>query len=357
MPENTQPVKVHYIHRLSAAVRERIAGIFVLSAVLIIVGLILIQIQSSHLFDDRIHYDTFLTNAQGISTKTLIHISGIEVGQVTAIDITDNNRIHVNFFVYENFQRLLRSDSTGELSKLSVIGNAAIIIKAGDYQLPILPAGSTIPIDEPVSIDELISTVTPVITSLNEIVENVSAILEAIEPDEIRSLRADVSAITSNLHDISEQIVNGKGLIGKIIYDEELMKSVTEPVQQIGPIVKDIGPIVKNVGQVVKEIEHDMALIENILRETELRVKEVSQVIQPATTLVDKTNELASDLQTTSQIVGREIEQLPDMVNKMQNLLDTTNRTIKNAQQVWPLSTVIPPGSNETLIKDQILDD
>ena len=97
MSENNKPARVHYIHRLSSVVQKRIVGIFVLSAVLVIVGLVLLQIQSSHLLDKRVNYHAFLTNAQGVSTKTLIHVSGIEVGQVKSIEITDDNKVHVQF--------------------------------------------------------------------------------------------------------------------------------------------------------------------------------------------------------------------------------------------------------------------
>ena len=127
--------KVHYIHRISNAMRERIAGIFVLAAVIIIAGLILIQSHSSHLFDKRVDYSVYLNNAQGVSTETLIHISGIEVGRVSTIDITSENKIHVKFFVYETFQRLIRSDTTAEMNKLSLIGNAVIILMCIELML------------------------------------------------------------------------------------------------------------------------------------------------------------------------------------------------------------------------------
>ena len=350
MAENNNRKKVHYIHRLSSVVQERIAGIFILIALLVIAGLILIQIQSSHLFDDRIYYDTYLTNAQGISTETLINISGIEVGRVMTIDITSDNRIHVKFFVYEGFQRLLRTDSTGELSKLSVIGNTAIIIKAGSHQLPILEANSTIAIEEPVTIDVLIGKLTPVITSLNEIVLNVSALIAAVEPAQLRSATEDLALLMKNLREISDQVAGGKGLVGKILYDDALEQEITLAIQGVNPIVKD-------VAKTVRQAKKDMQLVEKILLETEKRVQEIALVLEPAAGIADKSNRIASELQFTTQQVNREIGQLPEMVDKMQRLLDSTNRTINATQQIWPLSTVIAPASKATVIRDQPLDD
>ncbi len=350
MPDNKKPIKVHYIHKLNVIVQKRIVGVFVLSAILVIVGLILLQIQSSHLLDDRIIYHAYLANAQGVSTETLINVSGIEVGQVKAIDITSDNKIHVTFFVYDSFQRLLRTDSTGELNKLSVIGNAFIIIKAGSHQLPILPANSTIPIEEPVSVDDLMAELTPAITSLKEIVENVSSLVAVIEPDKLKTFSQDLSVFMANLVKVSEQLTSGKGAAGKVLFDEGLEQDITFTIGQFKTIVKDIDLVVKDSAKA-------MIKVDDILSETQSRVKEVKLLIQPATELAQKSNDIALDVAATTRIVDKEVKQLPDMVNKMQNLLDSTNRTLQNAQQVWPLSTIIPAENRDTLIKDQPLDD
>lgn len=354
MTENNRQPRVHYIHRISRVVQERIAGLFILSALLIIVGVVLIQLQSSHLLDDRIFYSAYLRNAQGVSTKTLVNISGIEVGRVSSIDITPDNKIHVQFFVYDRFQRLLRSDSTGELSKLSVIGNTAIIIKAGSHQLPILPAETILPIEEPVSIEELIAQLTPVISSLNDIVLNASALITAIRPEQLQSTTEDLSVVMSNLRNISDQISGGKGLVGRMLYDEQLERDIIGSIQHT---TQGIGPIVKDVTHIVKQARQQMQLLDNILRETEQTVKGISPLIPPASELVNSSNKIASELESTAKQVNREIEQLPQLVNKMQKLLDSTSRTIDATQQIWPLSTVIAPASKDSAINSQPLDD
>lgn len=350
MPEPNNTRQVHYIHRLSRVVQQRIAGIFVLSAVFIMVGLVLLNIQSSHLFDDRIHYDTYLLNAQGVSTETLINISGIDVGQVTTIDITEDNRIHVAFFVYEDFQRLLRTDSTGELSKFSVIGNTSIIIRAGTASLPILPAGSTITVDEPITVDELMAEVTPIVARLNDIILKVSDMIAILEPEKIQTASNDLFVLMANLRAMTEQVASGQGAIGRLLYDQQLEQQLMAPIAKAGPIVD-------NVDQIVQQMKQDLKLIENILHKTEARIDEVAKVIEPATQAAEKSNALVSDLQSSTQQVNQEIRQLPQMVDKMNQLLDSTTETINATQQIWPLSTIIEPPDQEILITDQPLDD
>ena len=364
MTDKQNHSRVHYIHRLSVAVQQRIVGIFVLVAVLVIAGLVLLQIRSSYILDDRIVYDTYLTNAQGISTDTRVNISGIDVGKVESIDITDDNKVHVRLFVYDRFQRLVRSDSTAELSKLSVIGNAVIIIQAGSHQLPILPAGSTIFTEEPVTIDELIARLTPAVTNLNSIVEKIAVLIDVIDPDQLQATTSDVSAIVRNLRDVSEQINQGQGVIGRLTHDRQLEDQVATMVSDLGgmagalrPAASRVDPLMRDARQLVATLNANMQQLQGLLSQTEQRIRQVGAVLEPAEQLMNRSNLIAEDVKATSGVVSQEIRHLPDMIDKMQNLLDSTNRTIENAQQVWPLSTVIPPTDSETRIAPQPLDD
>lgn len=357
MSKPVKPTKTHYIHRVSAAFLERIVGIFVLSAILIVVGLVVLQLQSSHLLDDRIYYHAYLNNAQGVSTETVINISGIEVGQVKSIDITDDNRIHVYFFIYDSFQRLLRTDSTGALNKLSVIGNAAIIISAGSHHLPILPPESTIPVEEPVTVEEMMAKLTPVIISLNDIVENVSALIAAVDPDQVQLMTGDLAQVMNNLEQITQHVAQGKGMIGKVLYDEILEQTLSSTISGMEHLVKDASGAIRETKKVIKGTQSSLLLVDDVLRETEVQIQSISLVIDPAVSLLKNSDELVSDFKPTSKVISNEAKALPEMVNKMQLLLDSTNRTLQNAQQVWPLSSVIPETNKTTQIKGQPLDD
>jgi len=350
MPEQPANNKIHYIHRISAGLQQRIAGIFVLAAVFMLVGLVLLNIQTSRLFDDRIPYHTYLSNAQGVSTETQINISGIDVGQVTSIDITGDNKIHVEFYVFEDFQRLLRTDSSGELSKLSVIGNTSIIIRAGTASLPILPAGSTIAVEEPFTVDELMAEITPIVARLNDIILKVSEMMTLLDSQKIQTAGNDLFILLNNLRTISEQVSSGQGTIGRLLYDRQLEQQMLDPMQKAGPIVD-------HVDATVKQLQQDMTRVGMILRKTEARIDELASVIEPAGQAAKKSSALMSDLQTTTQQVSRTLEQLPQMIDKVNRLLDSGNQTINATQQVWPLSTIIEPDNQDTQINIQPLDD
>lgn len=325
MSQSNSNRRIHYIHRLGQKARERLVGTFVLTALVILVALIFVNSRTTHFFEKKVYYVAYLKNAQGISTESVVNISGIEVGRVSDIDIADDHRIRLKLFVYERFSDLMRADSRASVSKLSMLGKAAIEISAGSPQKPQLKAGSAIEIDEPLSIDELIARFTPVVTKLEQIVDNTSAITSAINPAEVQSMSRDLAATAKNLRAITAQVASGKGTVGRLVYDrgmeQELSRSVTS--------------------------------LEAVLAKADKRVAELEPLVKNADGLMVESRALVGRLNTTVSTVNVELQQLPALVNRMQTMLDETNRTLEGVQNVWPISSTLPEGATQTVIEAQ----
>jgi len=231
---------LHYIHYLRQSTRERLVGTFFIAALAIIGALIFTKIQSAKMFDHAIYFHAYMDNAQGINTETLVNVSGIEVGKVSAIDITDENKIHITFFVYQSFAKLIRQDSHGSLSKLSLIGNATIIISAGNPKLSLLAPNSTLQLDEPVTTDELIESIKPVISNLESTIADLAQLIKAIDPKALHNSNQSLSIILKNIEHISHALVSGEGSLGKALYDP---KQATQITQLLNAFIKTLNSI------------------------------------------------------------------------------------------------------------------
>ena len=213
--------RVHYVHRLSYSFRERLVGVFVLGALVVIFGLIIVNSRTANLFESRITYHAYLKNAEGISTETIVKASGIEVGRVTGVDIARDNRIHVTFHVFERFRDLVREDSRAAIGKLSVLGQSTIKIEAGSTDQPLLAEGATIPVEEPLSLDELMAEVTPLVEKVGQAIEQLAEIVAAVDPEKVEQAVSSLSGMAGNLEQAGARIASGEGALGTIIYDEE----------------------------------------------------------------------------------------------------------------------------------------
>ncbi len=328
--------KVHYIHSLSYNAKDRLVGSFVLIAIVAMLGLFVLKVKSSKMFADVVHYHTYMKTAQGISTDTIVNISGIDVGRVSALDIHRDNKIHIEFFVYKDFQKLLRTDSKGELNKLSLVGNAVIIIKAGSVKLPMLPDGAQITVEEPVTTDDLVAGITPVIKNLESLVADLTGIVNAVNPKAVSKSAGDLADIVSNVRDLSTQVTNGKGTLGRILYDKNQERSVNS----------------------------SLLLIEKGLAGVANRINETQPVINNANKMTVQTQQMIGDVQKTLHHLDKQLELMPELIKNTnavlqdtRTVLDSSDQTIKGVQKVWPLSTALPAPSQELLIKEQGLNE
>lgn len=339
MDEKEQRSRVHYIHRLSYSFRERLVGVFMLFALALVIGLILAKGQSSHLFEERVSYNAFLKNAQGISTESIVKISGIDVGKVSSIDITKDNRIHVQFFVYEGFRKLLREDSRGALNKLSLVGNATLMINAGSADQPLLPEGATVPVEEPMTIDELMAELTPIVERANRAFKGIAEIIDALDPENLKSTSGDLAATMANLREVTGQISSGSGLLGKVVYDKELEQGLTRSVASLAVTMRE-------AGERMKELKPLIGNMTELSSETREHTRALGGLI------VD-TRQLITEMTGAVHTVNTELQQMPELVNRMQLLLESTDRTLEGVQRLWPLSSAIRPGTEEMVIKER----
>jgi phospholipid/cholesterol/gamma-HCH transport system substrate-binding protein len=331
-----KPAKVHYTHSLSYSAKDRLVGIFMTLAIAAMIGLFVAKIKSSKMFADVVHYHTYMKTAQGISTDTIVNISGIDVGKVSSLDINDKNLIHINFFVYKDFQKLLRADSKGELNKLSLVGNAVIIIKAGSANKPMLPDGAIVDVEEPVTTDDLIAGVTPVIKDLESLIDNLSKIISAINPEAVKGSTQDLRAVFGNVRNLSDHVAQGQGSLGRILYDKNQADSVN----------------------------NSLLLIEKSLAGISQRVNEAQPILENANKVTLQSQQMIGDVRHSLQKVDKQLDQVPSLLNNgqavlkdTQAVLDTSEQTMKGVQKIWPLSSALKPPTNELLIEERGLDE
>lgn len=317
MTKDTQQ-SVHYVHRMSYTVQERLVGIFVISALAIIFVLMFINSRTAHIFEDRIILNTYLTKAEGISTETPVKISGIEVGKVDSLDISPDHRIHVRLMIYQRYQPLLRTDSIAAVGKLSVLGKSVIDITAGSTDQAMLADGAIIEVEEPLSVDELLAELTPVIQSVQSSVTRFAAIMEKIEPQQVGSIVSNLDESAQNIQRVTTSLNQAQGTIGMAINDQEFRERFSNAITSI-----------------------DRAFVQMDKRLAELEATSIN-VSKSSKDFPEITAEFKEVLNNTNAMltnVNIELKQLPDLVNRMNVLMEQTDRLLEGINNSWLFSS------------------
>lgn len=280
--------QTHYIHRTSYSFQERIVGVFVLTAIGILVGLLYLTIKNQNLFEEYILIYGKLSSAEGLSRETIVQISGIEVGKVSDVEITDKNDILLTMQIVKRYHRLLRTDSKIKVSSLNatIIGKSIIEITAGSHEQPILKEGSILKIQESSSVEDIIAEATATLETINKVVDDISLAVEAIKPEKIEQTMNAFTDLAVNLEKISAQIESGQGLVGAVLYDEQIKDDIKQSVANV--------------------------------------------------------NEATANLKSVIKTLDKDMDQVPVVLKNVNTVISETEQTIQATQRIWPLSTAMP---------------
>ena len=304
MPNSRQNkrTRAHYIHRLSYSAQEKLAGTFVLVAVGLMVWLLLSSQKTQNLFEEEITLYAKMSSIQAVNKDTNVIISGLDIGAVTDVDIDDENNVVITMSILKKYQKLIRTDSTAELLnfKFALLGKSVIEISVGSPQLPVIEDGSTLVIKESFNLVQLVAKFEPVLVTLQDSIKKINDILQAIDPQKIGENLSNLDSISNDLKVITHQIRQGKGAAGNAIFNEDMQDDVVATTSNL------------------------------------------KQLTEQTRGIIEQTRLLLISLQ-------QQVDEMPELTDKVKPLLDEADKTIRASQKIWPLSSSMPKDDKQTL--------
>jgi phospholipid/cholesterol/gamma-HCH transport system substrate-binding protein len=272
----------HYIHRISYSFQEKIVGVFVLSAVCVLIALLFSTIKSQNIFEEHFVIYGTLSSAEGLSKETIVQISGIEVGKVADIDITEENEIMLTMHIYKRYHRLLREDSKIKVSGLNaaIIGKSIIVITAGSYEKPLIGEGAMLQVQESHSIDDVIAKAKAILEVINNMIKNMSLTVEAIDPDDIKQTITSFKEMAVNIEKITRQVESGQGPVGAVLYDEKIVSHLQDGVLNMKQTTEELKNIAKTLSGDIKQVPEVIKNIDSVIRQTEQTIQTTQKTIQ-----------------------------------------------------------------------------
>lgn len=329
--------KVHYVHRLDYTTLERLVGAFVLGALLLLLVLFVYSREARTLFADKFTLIAYMRNAQSITTDTKVQISGIEVGEVKAIDLGSDNLIRVEMRLLEKFHGLVREDSRASLSKLSMIGKATIEVSAGDTAQGLVPDGGILPVDEPVSIDQIMSDVLPALRDAQSTLERMNALAQSVDPKDVQRAMRSATVTADNLEKLTTMMAQGRGGVGQMLADKG--------------VEADLAVTIKSLASTLQQTEARMRELAPVFKDLQSMSADARNASKNLPQLMEETHKLVGQLNTTVGTVNYEMQQLPDLVLKTRQLMEQTDRTLRALQSTWPISNSVAQPPDRELVE------
>ncbi len=243
------------------------------------------------IFSRKNEYRVRLDSVSGLADGNPVKISGVTVGTVKDVSLPFDPKakdVDILLMVDSKYAGRIRTDSRARLKKLGLLaGDSYVDISPGNPRFDELEPGAQIPSARQTNVDQLISSGAALVDNhvqisyslknvLNRVDRGEGLLGELTSTPETKQRLTDTLLTTLNKTNAAlEHIESGKGLIGKMIYDdaygEQLAGSLSQAATNLQTLVADVQGSFKSGTGMIPALLNDpagkqkvMTLVDNL---------------------------------------------------------------------------------------------
>jgi len=279
--------------KIKLSLYERVAGLFVLIAILgTLIATVSVAVKQGW-FEEKVKFVTHFENADGLHEGTKVVIAGIQAGEVEKIELRDDNQIKVTFHILGKFRNKVKEDSHAQLIRPFVIGERILEVSVGSKESPLLAEYEEVLSEEGVDLMTLLSgkKLGMYMAQTGELLNNLKTVMEAFlskdRTDNMVKIFDKLNPLVDNMNIMSVEVTK----LSKQATDQNNMREVMRNVAlltgelnktlpQIAETMKEIGPdMPKSAKRAVEALDEATILIKALQKSMLIRssVKEVRE--------------------------------------------------------------------------------
>ena len=239
-------------------------GVFVTIGLLIFVVAIYFIGEKQKLFGNTEHLKAVFKNVNGLQIGNNVRYSGINIGTVRAIDMTNDTTITIDMILDKKIFSHIKQDAVATIGSDGLVGNMIVNILPGSGNKPSVKPNDVIASFSRKSTDNMLNTLS---------VTNDNAAL-----------------LTADLLKITKEIIHGKGSIGLLVNDTVMSGDLKQTLYYLKETSKGASETVLKLNKLIASLDNNNNVI-GVLKDTAV----ASQIKHIASSL-DKT---VADLNAT----------------------------------------------------------
>jgi len=168
-------------------------------------------------FAPKEHLIAYFHSVNGLLDGAPVRLAGVEVGNVKSVRFVNldvRRRLEVKIDVRKSVWNLITTESKVQLGTIGLLGDKYVEIFPGPPDNPVMEPGSEIAVMEEIGLDAIVRKPPEVINSID--------------------------SILLNLRDITSQIADNEGTIGKVISDTSLYSGLVSALEQTSRVMGEI---------------------------------------------------------------------------------------------------------------------
>lgn len=241
-------------------------GVTVVVALVTLGILIFLMSGTGGLFTKRIVLKGYVGNASGIRVGAPVRLSGVDIGNVTAVRIVpDKDKqftpVEVSMKVNTKYLYGLRKDTQILLSTAGVLGETFIDLDSSQANLGMVSDGDTLPSRDVPDIQDVVRASQGTLQNMDALLKRLDRIIAFVESGKgsVGKLIYDptlynrLSSTVSEFQDLVNEVGQGKGTIGRLISDDALYNKINATLDRVTMIVDDVNQGKGTAGKFLKD--------------------------------------------------------------------------------------------------------
>jgi phospholipid/cholesterol/gamma-HCH transport system substrate-binding protein len=249
-------------------------GFFVALVVLAAV-IILERVGSFEMFERGKHVNALFANVQDLKVGDRVKMAGVEVGRVENIQLT-NNRVLVMMKVRPIAD--VKTDSTATIKFTGLLGQNFVAIDFGSPRGEPLKDDQYVATKEQADLSAMMQKIDNVAGGVEKLTESFTGfkIDTLVGPlrDFINANKDPLTATISNLQTVSlqlsSQVAEGKGTLGKLIQDESLYNTALSTVSNLQDTATEIKATVADARKIVAQVNSGQGTVGMLMTDKKL---------------------------------------------------------------------------------------
>lgn len=324
---------------------DRLAGIFVIFALIFILTTIVFVARGQKWFSKRYPYLVIFDRVGGIKPGTDVTISGMEVGRVKSLRLNEERKIEITLEVFADYKDYLRKDSSATVIS-GLLGGKTIEISPGSPDQDPIQPGATIPSQEPRELTDFLKGLD--FQSPLKKAEATLSNLEALSA-KLKDPQGELFALLKNIEFLSQQLRRGEGNLGAILQDKRIyndlsatLTSLRHSAEHLEKTTANAALLSANLPKLTGDLEQYLKGIPKILEDLErttARLPRVTEKIQKATeeipVIADNLKEITKDVRAVTENLKKAAPEIPELVSASQESIEEAEKLLKTLRSHW----------------------
>ena len=269
-------------------------GLFVALAVLA-GAIILERVGSFESFQPGMHVNALFNNVQDLKKGDRVKMAGVEVGRVQDIQLT-NNKVLVMMKVRPGAQ--VKTDSIATIKFTGLLGQNFVSVDFGTPQGQALRNNQYVATAEQADLSAMMQKIDNVASGVENLTKSFTGfkIDTLVGPlrDFINANKDPLTATISNMQtmslEISSQVREGKGTLGKLIKDETLYNTALATVSNLQDTATEIKSTVADARKIVDQVNAGQGTVGKLVKDDKL-YRETTEAMTNAKEILQKVNQ------------------------------------------------------------------